>query len=49
MKFVGVAEAIAVSFVAPLAVVFLAWPLLGERITALRLVAVVVASLASLW
>ena len=42
VKFVGVAEAIAVSFVAPLAVVFLAWPLLGERITALRVVAVVV-------
>ena len=32
---------IAVSFVAPLAVVFLAWPLLGERITAMRVVAVV--------
>ena len=42
VKFVGVAEAIAVSFVAPLAVVFLAWPLLGEKITALRVVAVVV-------
>jgi hypothetical protein len=42
VKFVGVAEAIAVSFVAPLAVVFLAWPLLGERITAMRVVAVVV-------
>lgn len=40
-KYVGVADAIAVSFVAPLAVVFLAWPLLGERITALRLGAVV--------
>jgi drug/metabolite transporter (DMT)-like permease len=42
VKYVGVAEAIAVSFVAPLAVVFLAWPLLGERITAMRVLAVVV-------
>ena len=42
VKFVGVAEAISVSFVAPLAVVFLAWPFLGERITVLRVVAVVV-------
>jgi drug/metabolite transporter (DMT)-like permease len=42
VKFMGVAEAIAVSFVAPLAVVFLAWPLLGEKITTLRVVAVVV-------
>lgn len=42
VKYVGVAEAISVSFVAPLAVVFLAWPLLGERITALKVVAVVV-------
>ncbi|CAN5699988.1 DMT family transporter [soil metagenome] len=41
VKSVGVAEAIAVSFVSPLAVVFLAWPLLGERITALRVAAVV--------
>ncbi len=40
-KYVGVAEAISISFVAPLAVVFLAWPLLGERITALRLAAVI--------
>jgi drug/metabolite transporter (DMT)-like permease len=37
-----VAEAISISFVAPLAVVFLAWPLLGERITVMRLLAVVV-------
>ncbi len=42
VKYVGVAEAISVSFVAPLAVVFLAWPLLGERITPMRVVAVVV-------
>ena len=42
VKYVGVAEAISVSFVAPLAVVFLAWPLLGERITLLKVVAVVV-------
>ena len=41
VKWVGVAEAIAVSFVAPLAVVLLAWPLLGERITAMRIVAVI--------
>lgn len=42
VKYVGVAEAISISFIAPLAVVFLAWPLLGERITAIRLLAVVV-------
>lgn len=42
VKYVGVAEAIAISFIAPLAVVFLAWPLLGERITAMRLLAVLV-------
>ncbi|MFO1083895.1 MAG: DMT family transporter [Reyranellaceae bacterium] len=42
VKNVPVAEAIAVSFVAPLAVVFLAWPLLGERITPVRLGAVLV-------
>src|SRR5882757_565820 len=42
VKYVGVAEAIAVSFVAPLAVVFLAWPILGERITPMRVAAVVV-------
>ncbi|MFO1158098.1 MAG: DMT family transporter [Reyranellaceae bacterium] len=40
VKNVPVAEAIAISFVAPLAVVFLAWPLLGERITVVRLGAV---------
>ena len=42
VRSVGVADAVAVSFVAPLAVVFLAWPLLGERITALRIAAVMV-------
>ena len=42
VRSVGVAEAISISFVAPLVVVFLAWPLLGERITATRLAAVVV-------
>jgi drug/metabolite transporter (DMT)-like permease len=42
VKSVGVAEAISISFIAPLAVVFLAWPLLGERISATRVVAVVV-------
>ena len=41
VKYVGVAEAISISFVAPLLVVFLAWPLLGERITPVRLTAVV--------
>lgn len=42
VKYVGVAEAISISFVAPLLVVFLAWPLLGERITWLRVAAVFV-------
>ncbi|HEV3492483.1 MAG TPA: DMT family transporter, partial [Reyranella sp.] len=42
VKYVGVAEAISISFVAPLAVVFLAWPMLGERITAMRVAAVVI-------
>src|SRR4029077_5576134 len=37
VKSVGVAEAISISFIAPLVVVFLAWPMLGERITATRL------------
>lgn len=42
VKYVPVAEAISVTFVAPLAVVLLAWPLLGERITLFRLTAVIV-------
>ena len=42
VKSVPVAEAISVTFVAPLAVVLLAWPLLGERITLFRLATVVV-------
>lgn len=42
VKYVPVAEAISVTFVAPLAVVLLAWPLLGERITRFRLFAVIV-------
>jgi len=42
VKYVGVAEAISISFVAPLLVVFLAWPLLGEHITWQRVVAVCV-------
>jgi drug/metabolite transporter (DMT)-like permease len=42
VKYVPVADAISISFVAPLAVVFLAWPLLGERITKMRVAAVVV-------
>lgn len=42
VKSIPVAEAISVTFVAPLAVVLLAWPLLGERITFFRLAAVVV-------
>lgn len=41
-KSVGVTEAIAISFVAPLAVTFLAWPLLGERVTLIRLASVVI-------
>jgi drug/metabolite transporter (DMT)-like permease len=41
-KYVGVTEAIAISFIAPLVVTFLAWPLLGERITFLRLASVVI-------
>ena len=40
-RYVGVTEAIAISFVSPLAITFLAWPLLGERITLLRLTSVV--------
>lgn len=42
VKSIPVAEAISVTFVAPLAVVLLAWPMLGERITSFRLAAVVV-------
>ena len=42
VKSIPVAEAISVAFVAPLAVVLLAWPLLGERITFFRVAAVVV-------
>jgi drug/metabolite transporter (DMT)-like permease len=42
VKHVPVAEAISVTFVSPLAVVLLAWPLLGERITLFRLAAVIV-------
>jgi drug/metabolite transporter (DMT)-like permease len=41
-KYVGVTEAIAISFVSPLVVTFLAWPLLGERITLVRLSSVVI-------
>jgi drug/metabolite transporter (DMT)-like permease len=41
-KSVGVTEAIAISFVSPLAVTFLAWPLLGERVTLIRLASVVI-------
>lgn len=42
VKSIPVAEAISVTFVAPLAVVLLAWPMLGERITPFRLAAVIV-------
>ena len=42
VKSIPVAEAISVTFVAPLAVVLLAWPMLGERVTPFRLAAVVV-------
>ena len=41
VKSIGVAEAIAVSFVGPVLVVLLAWPMLGERITALGFAAVI--------
>jgi len=41
VKFVPVADAVSITFVAPLIVVFLAWPILGERITLPRLVAVI--------
>ena len=41
-KSVGVTEAIAISFISPLVVTFLAWPLLGERITVVRLASVVI-------
>src|SRR5215475_9226525 len=40
VKSIGVAEAIAVSFVGPVLVVLLAWPMLGERITAVGFAAV---------
>lgn len=42
VKSIPVAEAISITFVAPLAVVLLAWPLLGERVTFFRMAAVVV-------
>lgn len=42
VKSMPVAEAISITFVAPLAVVLLAWPLLGERITLFRIVTVMV-------
>ena len=41
-KYVGVTEAIAISFISPLVVTFLAWPILGERITPTRLASVVI-------
>lgn len=41
-RYVGVTEAIAISFVSPLAVTLLARPLLGERITFVRLASVVI-------
>ena len=41
-RYVGVTDAIAISFLSPLAVTFLAWPLLGERITFGRLASVVI-------
>lgn len=40
VKFVGVAEAISVSFIGPILVVLLAWPMLGERVTPLGFAAV---------
>ncbi|MCW5733110.1 MAG: DMT family transporter [Enhydrobacter sp.] len=41
-KSIGVTEAIAISFISPLVVTFLAWPILGERITFVRLASVVI-------
>jgi drug/metabolite transporter (DMT)-like permease len=41
-KYVGVSEAIAIQFLAPLIVVIFAWPILGERLTLWRLASVVV-------
>ncbi len=41
-KSIGVTDAIAISFISPLVVTFLAWPLLGERITPIRLASVVI-------
>lgn len=41
-KSVGVTEAIAISFISPLVVTFLAWPLLGERITVVRFASVAI-------
>jgi drug/metabolite transporter (DMT)-like permease len=41
-KSVTVTDAIAISFVSPLAVTFLAWPFLGERITPMRLASVAI-------
>jgi drug/metabolite transporter (DMT)-like permease len=41
VKSIGVAEAMSVSFVGPVLVVLLAWPMLGERITALGFAAVI--------
>jgi drug/metabolite transporter (DMT)-like permease len=41
VKSIGVAEAISVSFVGPVLVVLLAWPLLGERVTVPGFAAVV--------
>ena len=41
VRSIGVAEAISVSFVGPVLVVLLAWPMLGERITALGFAAVI--------
>jgi drug/metabolite transporter (DMT)-like permease len=41
-KSIGVTEAIAISFISPFVVTFLAWPLLGERITPIRLASVVI-------
>ena len=41
-KSVGVTEAIAISFISPLVVTFLAWPILGERITVVRFASVAI-------
>ena len=42
LKFISIAQAASISFIAPLIVVLLAGPLLGEKVTLTRVIAVVV-------